>query len=176
MTSRTRRPLGVLSMENDEIDGLADHLLHGLLAGFGRQLFPVCEAPTWPCWNGSSPRLRGDRCSRPLEALARLHLGPRPRRCGRGAGAWCFSGDGPYPLRRWCAGGQHSRRRHWISAVSSRMTSRSSGAVFTISAMTAFASVVLPDPVPPEMMMFKRAPIALLIVAAWSSVITPIRT
>lgn len=33
---------------------------------------------------------------------------------------------------------------HWISAVSSRMTTRSSGAVATISAMTALASVVFP--------------------------------
>ena len=36
-----------------------------------------------------------------------------------------------------------------ISAVSSRMTIRSSGAASTISEMTALASVVLPDPVPP---------------------------
>lgn len=65
---------------------------------------------------------------------------------------------------------------HWISAVSSRMTIRSSGASATISAMTALASVVLPDPVPPEITIFERDAIALRSTDACASVITFDRT
>ena len=61
---------------------------------------------------------------------------------------------------------------HWISVVSSRMTIRSSGAAVTISAMMALASVVLPDPVPPEITMLNRDSMALRMTAACSSVIT----
>ncbi|MEY9925003.1 hypothetical protein ABIF99_011382 [Bradyrhizobium japonicum] len=61
---------------------------------------------------------------------------------------------------------------HWISAVSSRIRMRSSGAVSAISAMTAFASVVLPEPVPPEMTMLRREATALRMMSAWRSVIT----
>ncbi len=47
---------------------------------------------------------------------------------------------------------------------------QSSGAVATTSATIAFASVVFPEPVPPEMTMFMRALIALRITEACASV------
>ncbi len=60
---------------------------------------------------------------------------------------------------------------HWIWEVSSRIRRRLSGAAWMISAITALASVVLPDPVPPEMTMLSREVIALRMTQACCSVI-----
>jgi hypothetical protein len=62
---------------------------------------------------------------------------------------------------------------HCSSAVSSMITSRSPGVLSAIWAMSALASVVLPEPVPPAIRMLRRASTASARQAAWGSVRMP---
>ena len=145
---------------DDEIDGLTNDLAHRLLANLSGELL--------------EPAQRGyGRVGMDGGYAARMPRVPGLEKGERGTVANLADDDSVRPklivllrsramstVSLVCRATAFSAV-HWISAVSSRMTRRSSGTSETISEITALANVVLPDPVPPLITMFMREATAL---------------
>ncbi len=140
--------------EDDEVDRLGNRAGAARLRPLPESVVRSGRAQLVPSWHGPWRFRRGGRCSRPsaCRGLRRLLTSPTMMRSGRKR-----SVDRTRSAR--LADARLGPKRHGVlasqrsSRVSSMMTTRSSRPA--ISASSALASVVLPEPVPPAIRMLR---------------------